>query len=412
MVQRDLQAIPGGALAAQGFRGASVRAGIKVKPVADMALLVSDEPCTAAGTFTRNRFRAAPVRVCEEHLADGRAQAIIANSGNANCATGAQGLANARRMAELVGQALGLRPADVLVCSTGAIGHQLPMAKIEAAVPKLVAGLGRDDPEGLARAIMTTDTRPKMHAVAFELDGREVRVGGIAKGAGMIAPNMATMLSFVTTDVAAEPAFLRDALRWAVERSFNCISVDGCMSTNDTVLLLANAASGACITSPMGHGAESFRRALLEVCRELAKMIAGDGEGATKLISIRVTGGRSFLEARRVARAVADYTLLKIAIHGQQFNWGRLVAAIGASMAAVAPETVTAAIGGLKVWQRGEPVHVAASDAAAALSGREVVLDIDLGQGQAEAEAWTCDISEEFIAENVAYEGPVEEEVG
>lgn len=412
MALQGIETVPGGALAAQGFRGASICAGIKTKPVPDMALLVSEEPCAAAGTFTRNRFRAAPVRVCEEHLADGRAQAIIANSGNANCATGAQGLANARRMAELAGQALGLRPTDVLVCSTGAIGHQLPMAKIEDAIPKLAAGLSRDDPEGLARGIMTTDTRPKMHAVAFEVGGRPVRIGGVAKGAGMIAPNMATMLSFITTDLAAEPAVLRDVLRWAVDRSFNCISVEGCMSTNDTVLLLANGASGAALTSPVGLEADLFRDGLLEVCRELAKMIAGDGEGATKLISIRVTGGRSFLEARRVAKAVADYTLLKIAIHGEQFNWGRLVAAIGASMAAVNPETVTAAIGGLTVWQRGEPVRVPANEGAAALSGREVVLEIDLGQGQASAEAWTCDISEEFIAENVAYEGPAEEEGG
>lgn len=412
MLQHGLQPVAGGALAAQGFRGAAVRAGIKAKPVPDMVLLVSEEPCAAAGTFTRNRFRAAPVRVCEEHLADGRAQAIIANSGNANCATGAQGLANARRMAELAGQALGLRPTDVLVCSTGAIGHQLPMAKIEAAIPKLVAGLGRDDPEGLARGIMTTDTRPKMYAVAFDLGGRQVRVGGIAKGAGMIAPNMATMLSFITTDIAVEPPVLRDTLRWAVDRSFNCISVEGCMSTNDTVLVLANGASGAALASPVGPEADVFRHALLEVCRALAKMIAGDGEGSTKLISIRVTGGQSFLEARRVAKAVADYTLLKIAIHGEQFNWGRLVAAIGASMAAVNPDTVTASIGGLTVWRRGEPVCVSASDGAAALSGREVAIEVDLGQGQASAEAWTCDISEEFIAENVAYEGPAEEEVG
>ncbi|MCX7598930.1 MAG: bifunctional glutamate N-acetyltransferase/amino-acid acetyltransferase ArgJ [Armatimonadetes bacterium] len=412
MTVQDVEVTPGGALAAKGFRGASIRAGIKGKPVPDMSLLVSDEPCSAAGTFTRNRFRAAPVQVCEEHLADGRAQAVIANSGNANCATGAQGLANARRMAELAGQALGLRPADVLVCSTGAIGYQLPMAKIEAAIPELAARLGRDDPQGLARGIMTTDTRPKMYAVAFELGGREVRLGGIAKGAGMIAPNMATMLSFITTDAALEPAVLRDALRWAVDRSFNCISIEGCTSTNDTVLLLANGASGAVVASPVGAEADLFRRALLEVCRELAKMIAGDGEGATKLISIHVTGGRSFLEARRVAKAVADYTLLKIAIHGEQFNWGRLVAAIGASLAAVDPDAITAALGGLTVWQRGEPARVSASEAVAALSGREVAIEIDLGQGGASAEAWTCDISEEFIAENVAYEGPADDANG
>ncbi|MCD6351763.1 MAG: bifunctional glutamate N-acetyltransferase/amino-acid acetyltransferase ArgJ [Armatimonadetes bacterium] len=409
----ELEVIDGGVLAAEGFRGAAMHCGVKAADVPDLSLIVADSPCAAAATLTRNRFRAAPTYVTERHVANGQAQAIVANSGNANCATGAQGMANAERMAEVTASELGLQVEDVLVCSTGIIGHQLPIANIEAGIRTLAGRLGRDDPELVARGIMTTDTFPKTRAFRLELGGREVRIGGIAKGAGMIAPNMATMLSFVTTDAAVEPAFLRDALRWAVDRSFNCISVDGCMSTNDTVIALANGAAGAePIGFDAGADAEAFRDALLAVLVELAKMIAGDGEGATKLIEVSVSGAPSFLEARRIARAVATYDLLKAAVYGEQFNWGRVVAALGSAGGAVDPARARVRLAGLDVWCCGEPVAFDEAQAREALKPREVRVEVDLRVGEAEAKAWTCDLTEDFVRENAGYEGPPAPEEG
>ena len=406
-----MEIVGGGALAAEGFQGAARHCGIKAEDIPDIALLVSERPAAAAATITRNRFRAAPTYVTEEHVADGRAQAIIANSGNANCATGSKGMANARRMAELTAEALGLAVRDVLVCSTGIIGFQLPMDAIEPAIPKLAAALSRDEPEFLARGIMTTDSFPKLHAVAAEIGGVRVAVGGIAKGAGMIAPNMATMLSFITTDAAVDPALLKSALQWAVDRSFNCISVDGCMSTNDTVICLANgAAGGGMITDPGGADFAAFRQCLLAVCQELAKKIASDGEGATKLIEIRVTGCPTFFEARRIAKAVANYTLLKVALHGNQFNWGRVVAALGSSLAAVDPAEATVSMGGVCFWKGGEPQAFDEEQAAAAAAAKHVIIDIQLRRGAASATAWTCDLSEEFIRENAGREAPAGDE--
>jgi len=312
-------------------------------------------------------------------------------------------------MVELAAQALNLPVEDVLVCSTGIIGFQLPMDRIEPAIPQLAGQLGRDNPEALARGIMTTDSFPKLSAVEFEVDGRRARLGGIAKGAGMIAPNMATMLCFITTDLAVDSAVLQSTLRWAVDRSFNCISVDGCMSTNDTVIALANGASSApAANSAESRAAEMLRQAMLVVCQDLAKMIASDGEGASKLVTINVRGARSFLQARQVAKAVARYDLLKIALYGGQFNWGRLVAAIGSSLADVDPKRTVVAMGGICAWRDGEPQDFDEAEAARALEGDEVVIDIDLGQGTESATAWTCDMSEEFVRENAGYEGTAE----
>ena len=407
----ELEHVEGGALAALGFRGAAMHCGVKATPVPDLVLLVSDVPASAAATITRNRFRAAPTYVTQQHVADGRAQAIVANSGNANCATGSQGLRNARRMAELTASALGLQTRDVLVCSTGVIGFQLPMDRIEPGIGELAGRLGREEPEALARGIMTTDSFPKLAAVAFDVDGTTVRVGGIAKGAGMICPNMATMLAFLTTDLAVDSAVLRDALRWAVDRSFNCIAVDGCMSTNDTVIALANGAAEATpVTTAASPQARAFRTALLAVCQELARMIASDGEGASKLIEVVVEGARSFAQARRAARAIATYDLLKIALHGGQFNWGRLAAALGSSLVAMDPSQTTMEMAGICVWRAGEPCAFDAQQAAAAVAGDVVTIRVDLGQGTASARAWTCDMSEKFVRENAGYEGPPEEQ--
>ncbi len=400
----ELKTVDGGALAARGFRGAAMYAGIKAKQVPDLVLLASETPCAAAATLTTNSFRAAPVLVTEANVADGRAQAVIANSGNANCASGSSGYDDARQMTEIAAAALGIAAEDVLVCSTGMIGHTLPMEKIAAAAPQLVAAFGRDG-EALARGIMTTDTYPKTHAVSFGTGGVEVKIGGMAKGAGMIEPNMATMLAFVTTDAEVEPSFLRETLLWAVERSFNCISVDACMSTNDTVIALANGASGAKIEAGTDE-AETFRAGVLEVCRELAKMIAGDGEGAAKLVTIKVSGAQSFEEGRTIAKTVANYLLLKVALYGEQYNWGRLVAAIGAAPVKTDPATMTVTMAGVKVWADGEPQAYDKAAAVAALGAKDIVLEVELGMGDACAEAWTCDIGQAYIEENVAYEGP------
>jgi glutamate N-acetyltransferase/amino-acid N-acetyltransferase len=337
-------------------------------------------------------------------VANGRAQAVIANSGNANCASGGQGLIDAREMTEIAGAALGIAADDVLVCSTGSIGYNLPMDKIAAAAPVLAGQLNRDG-EALARGIMTTDTYPKTHAVSFEVGGVEVKIGGMAKGAGMIEPNMATMLAFVTTDAEVEAGLLHETLLWAVERSFNCISVDACMSTNDTVTAMANGASGAKIAAGTKE-ADVFRAGVLEVCRELAKMIAGDGEGAAKLVSIKVSGAKTFEEGRTIAKTVANYLLLKVALYGEQYNWGRLVAAIGAAPVKTDPATMAVTMAGVKVWAEGEPQSYDKAAAVAALGAKDIVLDIELGMGDACAEAWTCDIGQAYIEENVAYEGP------
>ncbi len=408
----ELQEIAGGCLAARGYLGAAGHCGIKSGGRLDLMLLYSQPAETvAAATITTNSFRAAPTYVTERHVADGHARAVIANSGNANCATGSQGMANALRMAEVAAESLGLPTDSVLVCSTGIIGHQLPMERIEAAIPELAARLSAEEPQRLAEAIMTTDTFPKMYAVAVDIGGHEVRVGGIAKGAGMICPNMATMLAFVTSDAAVSPYALKAALKWAVDRSFNCITVDGCMSTNDTVIAFANGASGApAIEDTSGPGFEAFSAALLRVCQELAKMIARDGEGASKFVEIRVRGALTFEQARRVGRAVANYNLLKVALFGEQFNWGRVAAALGASGEGIDPKRVEFSIGGVTAWRRGEPAEYDDAAAAEALKQREIAIDIDLGLGQAEATVWTCDLTGNFIRENAAYEGPAEAE--
>jgi len=269
--------------------------------------LASDRPATAAVTITKNAFRAAPTFVTQEHTADGQAQAIVCNSGNANCATGQQGMDNARKMAALAAEQLGVECLDVIVCSTGNIGEQLPLDNIEVGIRRAAIQLSRDNPEVLARAIMTTDTFPKMVSVQFAVGERLVKMAGIAKGAGMICPDMATMLCFITTDLAIAPEILRTTLQQAVELSFNCISVDGCMSTNDTVAILANgAADNAPVESAESEGYKEFRAALGYVTQELAKMIARDGEGASKVVEIRVGGARTWEHARGIARHIGS----------------------------------------------------------------------------------------------------------
>lgn len=400
MVEKSFEVVEGGILAAEGFVTAALAAGIKPEGL-DMLLLHSEAPAAAAATLTTNQMRAAPTYVTEQHVADGSARTVIVSSGNANAATGEQGMAAAVRMAELAAQATGVEVTEALVCSTGRIGVQLPMDRIEAAIPKLAQKLSRESADEAARAIMTTDTVPKQVAVRFRVGETPVSIGAICKGAGMICPNMATMLCFIATDLAIEPALLRSTLQGAVARSFNCISVDGDMSTNDTVIVLANGAAGNdTISAETDAGYEAFSEALDFVTVELAKKIAADGEGASKFVEVRVTGAASYEDAHRVARSITNYNLVKTWFYGGEFNWGRAAAAIGAAGVPLEPTSVEIRIGGIAAFVRGEPAEYDEAAAAAAMSAEEIVIEVDLGAGDERATAWTCDLTPEYVRLN------------
>ncbi len=405
MLDQPFTIIEGGITAPEGFAGAAVCCGIKPESL-DLMLLASNRPAAAAATVSRNAFRGAPTFVTQEHTADGRAQAIVCNSGIANSATGQQGMDNARKMAALAAEHLGVECIDVIVCSTGGIGQQLPMDKIQGGITQAAIRLSRDNPELLARAIMTTDTFHKMVSVQFAVGEATVKMSGIAKGAGMICPDMATMLCFITTDLAIAPETLRTALQQAVATSFNCITVDGCMSTNDTVAILANGAAGnEEIVSAQSAGYEEFRAALSYVTQELARMIVRDGEGATKFVEIRVSGATSWEHARRIARHIANYDLIKTAIFGQDFNWGRIAAAIGAADPELDPNKITIACAGITAWSHGEPVSFEEAQAKSAMQGDEILIEVELGIGDAQATVWTCDLTYDYIEENAGPDG-------
>lgn len=400
----DFKPIHGGVLAAKDFVAAAINCGIK-KDKLDLVMIHSLRPAAAAATLTQNKFRAAPTYVTQEAVADGNAQTIIANSGNANCATGEQGMLDAWRMAALAGNATGVEATEVIVCSTGHIGDVLPMDKIEAGIATVAEKLSADNAELAAQGIMTTDSYPKSCAAEFEVNGVTCRIGGIAKGAGMIHPNMATMLCFLCTDVAIDAKLLRQLLAECVEKTFNCISVDGDMSTNDTVAILANgAAENETIVYADDKGSAAFKAALLYVCTELAKLIAFDGEGATKAVTIRVTDADSFDEARAVAKGIANYNLCKCMFYGMDFNWGRVAAAIGATLLDVDPALMTIEIQGVRAWHRGVPEPFDLQAARRLLKNREILVKVSLGKGDAEATVWTCDITPEYVNLNAEYE--------
>jgi glutamate N-acetyltransferase/amino-acid N-acetyltransferase len=395
--------IPGNVTAPQGFRASAMGCGVK-SDEPDLVLIHSDYPAAVAATLTMNQFRAAPTYVTERAVADGFARTIVANSGNANCATGAQGMENAYRMARAAAAATGGLPSEVVVCSTGVIGRQLPIDKIEAGIATLGGQLGQTDPETIARALMTTDTYPKAISIEFDLDGVKARIGGICKGAGMIHPNMATMLAFFTTDVAIAPHLLQLALRGAVDVSFNCISVDGDQSTNDTVAILANGACGG----PRIEGADSrfatFARALRYCCTEQAKRIAFDGEGATKRVTIEVTGARDWEEARQIGRHLANYTLLKVAYWARDFNWGRIAAGAGAAGVPIDPSCVTIDWCGIRTFAAGEPVPHDVDAGRRALAAEDIDITVHLGLGDARCTVWTCDLTPAYIEFNAVDE--------
>jgi glutamate N-acetyltransferase/amino-acid N-acetyltransferase len=399
-----MRAVPGGVTAPVGFRAGSTYCGIKTDATAhDFAMLVADAPCVAAATFTTSRTPAHPVLVCQEHLAATgyHAQAVVVNSSNANCSNGPQGLADARRTTELAGERLGIDPNLVLVSSTGIIGRPLPMDKIERGVAEVeVTPTGG---EAFSHAIITTDTRIKTVAVEFDLDGKTAHIGGTTKGAGMIYPNMATMLCYITTDADVEPQFLRETLRTAVMDSFNMVCVDGDMSTNDTVLCLASGRAGNAPAQAGTRDGNTFAEALAYVTAYLAREIARDGEGATKLITVTVRGAATDADARRSARAVTASPLWQTAVAGGDANWGRILAALGASGAELEHDKLEIAINGLRLVNRGFADAYDPAEAKRVMAESGIDLAIDLHQGAHQATAWGCDLTHGYIDENTTY---------
>ncbi|HUT75638.1 MAG TPA: bifunctional glutamate N-acetyltransferase/amino-acid acetyltransferase ArgJ [Armatimonadota bacterium] len=390
-----------GVTAAEGFRASGVACGLKPSGDADLALVAGDRPCTAAGVFTTNQFKAAPVLLNQARVACGRAQAVVINSGNANACTGEQGRRDAEEMGAIAARELGIAEQLVLVASTGVIGRPLPMEALRAGIPAARAALSPDGGAAAARAIMTTDTRPKELALEMEIEGRTVRVGAMAKGAAMIGPCLATMICVITTDADIGARELDLALRWAVDRSFNCITVDGDMSTNDTVLALASGASGAKVRQEGDR--RKFERALDFITARLARAMVADGEGATKTIQVRVSGVTEYEQARRIAMAVANSPLVKTAIYGADPNWGRILAAAGAAGVEFDPGKVELLLAGIPVVGAGAMLPFDEARAHAALQQKEVVIDLDLRAGPQSATVWTCDLTEEYVRVNAHY---------
>ncbi len=399
-----MKQISGGITAVPGIRASGVHGGLKSDNQKDVALIVADSPAVAAGVFTRNRVCAATVLLSREHLKDPVAQAIVVNSGNANACTGEQGLDNARKMAALVGEQLNLESKNVLVSSTGVIGVQLPMDAIRKGIERAADTLCEDGGHDAAQAIMTTDTVPKEIAVEIEVGGEKVKIGGMTKGSGMIAPNMATMLAFLAADVNIAAAPLQEALWKSVEKSFNRVTIDTDRSTNDTVQILATgSARNSEITEASGDDFDAFYTALEFVCIELAKKIARDGEGATKMIEVVVKNAKSEAEAELAARATAESPLVKTAVFGKDANWGRIMMAVGKSEAQFDPYQVDVWLGNYQLVKAGMDSGFDEEKATQLFSEDTVVITIDLAAGDAESTMWTCDYSYDYIKINADY---------
>lgn len=395
--------VPKGTItSAKGFLAGVVSAGLKTKgeETADLGILFSEAPAVAAGMFTTNKIKAAPVILCQRRLAKRSAQAIIVNSGYANACTGEQGTRDALEMANLAAKKLDISVHDVLVASTGVIGAYLPMEHIRAGVERVTPSA--EGGHELAEAITTTDAAPKELAVTFSISGSEIIIGGIAKGAGMIHPNLATLLCFLATDAAVDPDFLQLALKKAVDVSFNMITIDGDTSPNDTVLLLANGLAGNEVIAD-GLPAEMFQGALDEICLYLARQVVKGGEGATKLIEVRVEGASSVAEARLAARAIAASPLVKTAVHGCDPNWGRIIAALGRSGSQVEEVKLDLFLADVCLMEKGKPTPCDRERAKAILGQDEVNIRLCLNLGDGEATAWGCDLSEEYVKINSEY---------
>jgi glutamate N-acetyltransferase / amino-acid N-acetyltransferase len=386
----------------KGFKAAGISCGIKKGRQRDLALIVSETPCAAAGYFTKNKFAAAPVELCRKHLEMGSARALIINSGCANACTGEKGLDDAVKMAKFAAEATGCAENDILVSSTGVIGAYLPMKKIEKGVSRAARNLNISGWENAARAIMTTDTVPKITSIDFEICGSTVTFLGFAKGSGMIHPDMATMLAYVVTDADISVSSLKKASSRAVNRSFNCLTVDGDTSTNDSVMFLANGMAGnKKITS--GKDYKLFEEVLTEVCQVLARKIAGDGEGATRLIEVKVNGARSEKDAKKVAFAVAESSLVKTAIFGRDANWGRIVCAIGYSGATFNPDKISVYIGPELIFSEGAPQLKSEKGVNRVLAEKEIPITIDLNNGDKSVTVWSCDLTYDYVKINADY---------
>lgn len=374
----------------KGFKASAIACGLKKNKELDLALIYSEATAVACGMFTRNKFAAAPVKVCREHLKAKQSQAIVVNSGNANCWTGAKGLLAAQETTRLSAELLGLRQKSVLVASTGIIGKPIDFAKIKKALPILINSLAKNSKAQAARAIMTTDTRPKELMARIKMDDKIITLGAMAKGAGMLAPDMAciersrsaTMLCFITTDALIQYSALKEALKEAVENSFNLLSVDGCMSTNDSVIALANGLAQNKLITSSGNNFPKFKAALKEICLGLAKMLVYDAEGASKFVAIKVSGAKDNCQARRAALAIANSNLFKTAVYGENPNWGRIVAAVGASGAEAKDDIVIA---------------------CSSFKKKNISVKVDLKSGPGMATVYTSDLTPEYVRINASY---------
>lgn len=396
--------IEGSITAPQGFLAQGVAAEIKYKDKKDVAIIYSQTECNAAAVYTTNRVHAACIDLCREHLQDGRVQAVVVNSGNANACTGRQGMADSKAMANLTAAHLGIKGDKVLVASTGVIGVFMPMDKIMAGIEMASAGLSEEGGHNAALAIMTTDLKPKEVAVELKIGGHIVRVAGMAKGSGMIHPNMATMLAFITTDAHICSHSLQKMLKSAVDQSFNMISVDGDTSTNDMVVIMANGAAGnKIIYKEENEEYLKLQEAVSLVCTELAKKIARDGEGANRMIEVQVANAADYETARVIARSITSSNLTKAAIFGEDANWGRILAAAGYSGAEFDPNTVDIFLGSLQVAKDGMGLIFDEDKARGELQQDPVVIKLDMKSGTASATAWGCDLSYEYVRINAAY---------
>jgi glutamate N-acetyltransferase/amino-acid N-acetyltransferase len=401
-MKAQVKVVPGGTVTSpQGFFAGATSAGINKRAAGklDLAVLFSETPCTAAGVFTTSKLKGAPVQLTRQRLEKGRA--VVVNSGCSNSFTGEHGLVDAAEVASLVAGGIGIEPEEVLVASTGVIGVPLPMKCIRPAVEMII--LSRDGGHDLAKAMMTTDTMPKETAVGVRVGESRFSIGGAAKGSGMIHPDMATLLCFLTTDAAVERGFLKKALKRAVDASFNMVSIDGDTSPSDMVLLLANGLAGGQPITAGSPLASAFEQALERVCLHLARLIAADGEGATRLIEVTIEGAADLSQARKAARAVVSSSLVKAAINGADPNWGRVVAAVGRSGADMDEAKLDLYLGDIQVVKAGRALKSGKREIGQLLRGKEVILRVDLNLGSGRATAWGCDLSQEYVAINSKY---------
>jgi len=403
----NLTPIPGGICAPKGFKAAGICCGIRAnKTKNDLSLIVSDVPCSAAAVYTQNKVKGAPIAVTKKNIADGKAQAVICNSGNANTCN-ADGIEIAEKMCQLAAEATGLKAEDFVIGSTGVIGQPLPIQPIADGLPKLAAALSYDGSDSAAWGIMTTDTVKKEYSVSFTVGGKTCAMGAIAKGSGMIHPNMATMLGFITTDAAISPEMLQKALSEDIIDTFNMVSVDGDTSTNDTVAVLANGLAGNAVIDSTGADYDAFVEALHYITVSLSRGIAGDGEGATKLLECRVTGAPDKQTARIVAKSVITSSLFKAAMFGEDANWGRVLCAIGYAPADFDINQVAVSLrsekGEVAVCKDGAGVEFSEEKAAEVLSAKEIIILVSLGDGSGEAVAWGCDLTYDYVKINGDY---------